>query len=193
MCPRWVVGIEKAVWILVVALFSGGGCASVPVFGAQYWRIETPSLEILSTLSEEETRRITEDLLLFRDVVHSITTLKTDYARVPTTLIVLDNKTWKDLEPPKGELGFFAPGLGLREDPVTGSAHALVAPWWCEQLRQSSVRGWQPSHRPGGLCCEPLSSGMIRLTGDGVILWDGDLRSEPAHPSAEPWLALHPN
>ena len=91
------------------------------------------------------------------------------------------------------QLRFFAPGLGLREDPVTGSAHALVAPWWCEQLRQSSVRGWQPSHRPGGLCCEPLSSGMIRLTGDGVILWDGDLRSEPAHPSAEPWLALHPN
>ena len=91
------------------------------------------------------------------------------------------------------QLRFFAPGLGLREDPVTGSAHALVAPWWCEQLCQSSVRGWQPSHRPGGLCCEPLSSGMIRLTGDGVILWDGDLRSKPAHPSAEPWLALHPN
>ncbi|MEK9631281.1 MAG: PhzF family phenazine biosynthesis protein, partial [Synechococcus sp.] len=42
------------------------------------------------------------------------------------------------------QLRFFAPGLGLREDPVTGSAHALVAPWWCEQLRQSSVRGWQP-------------------------------------------------
>ena len=111
ICPRWVAGIEKAIWILVAAFFSGGGCASIPVSGAQYWRIETPSLEILSILSEEETRRITEDLLLFRDVVHSITTLKTDYARVPTTLIVLDKKTWKDLEPPKGGLGFFASSL----------------------------------------------------------------------------------
>ena len=91
------------------------------------------------------------------------------------------------------QLRFFAPGLGLREDPVTGSAHALVAPWWCEQLGQASVSGWQPSHRPGGLCCEPLSGGMIRITGHGAILWDGLLRSQPANPSAQPWLALHPS
>ena len=91
------------------------------------------------------------------------------------------------------QLRFFAPGLGLREDPVTGSAHALVAPWWCEQLGQTTVSGWQPSHRPGGLCCEPLSGGMIRLTGHGAILWDGLLHSQPAHPSAQPWLALNPS
>jgi len=91
---------------------------------------------------------------------------------------------------PDYQLRFFAPGLGIREDPVTGSAHALVAPWWCEQLGQSSVAGWQPSHRPGGLCCEPLIGGMIRLSGDGVILWDGVLHSLPTHPSTEPWLAL---
>ena len=106
-------------------------------------------------------------------------------------------KAWVLMQPSTGssdyQLRFFAPGLGLREDPVTGSAHALVAPWWCRQLHQRSVRGWQPSHRPGGLCCEPLSGGMIRLIGDGVILWDGVLHSQPAHPSAEPWLALHPS
>jgi len=106
-------------------------------------------------------------------------------------------KAWVVMQPCSSgcdyQLRFFAPGLGLREDPVTGSAHALVAPWWCEQLGQASVSGWQPSHRPGGLCCEPLSGGMIRLTGHGAILWDGFLRSHPAHPSAQPWLALHPS
>jgi PhzF family phenazine biosynthesis protein len=95
------------------------------------------------------------------------------------------------LKPRDYQLRFFAPGLGLREDPVTGSAHALVAPWWCQQLRQRSVIGWQPSHRPGGLCCQPLNNGMIRLTGDGVILWDGVLHDRPSVPSAKPWLALH--
>ena len=32
------------------------------------------------------------------------------------------------------QLRFFAPGLGIDEDPVTGSAHALVAPYWMERL-----------------------------------------------------------
>jgi hypothetical protein len=32
---------------------------------------------------------------------------------------------------------------------------------------------------------------MIRLTGDGVILWDGVLHDRPSVPSAKPWLALH--
>ena len=104
---------------------------------------------------------------------------------------------WVLMKPSAGtsdyQLRFFAPGLGLREDPVTGSAHALVAPWWCQHLSQSVVSGWQPSHRPGGLCCEPLSNGMIRVSGEGVILWDGVLHSRPAHPSAEPWLALQPS
>ena len=75
------------------------------------------------------------------------------------------------------QLRFFAPGLGLAEDPVTGSAHALVAPWWMAQLQQDRVRGWQCSDRPGGMLCERAPSGMIRLSGCGHLLWDGTLRA----------------
>ena len=85
------------------------------------------------------------------------------------------------------QLRFFAPGLGLSEDPVTGSAHALVAPWWCEQLQRPSVEGWQPSHRPGGVHCEPLSSGMIRLRGSGVLVWDARLPWPPERLSVDRW------
>jgi predicted PhzF superfamily epimerase YddE/YHI9 len=74
------------------------------------------------------------------------------------------------------QLRFLAPGLGIPEDPVTGSAHALVAPWWQEQLAKPLVVGWQCSHRPGGMHCEGVSSGMIRLSGSGHLLWDGTLR-----------------
>ena len=77
------------------------------------------------------------------------------------------------------QLRFFAPGLGIDEDPVTGSAHALVAPFWMEELQRSRVVGWQCSDRPGGMVCEAGSSGMIRLTGSGHLLWEGTLWAEP--------------
>jgi predicted PhzF superfamily epimerase YddE/YHI9 len=79
------------------------------------------------------------------------------------------------------QLRFFAPGLGIDEDPVTGSAHALVAPFWMERLQRPRVVGWQCSDRPGGMVCEAGSSGMIRLTGFGHLLWEGTLRVEPGH------------
>ena len=83
-------------------------------------------------------------------------------------------------EPADYQLRFFAPGLGIPEDPVTGSAHALVAPWWQERLGRPLVRGWQCSDRPGGMVCEAVSSAMIRLTGSGHLLWDGTLRTASA-------------
>ncbi len=82
------------------------------------------------------------------------------------------------------QLRFFAPGLGIAEDPVTGSAHALVAPWWQERLGRARVVGWQCSDRPGGMVCEAASSGMIRLFGSGHLLWDGILRSGSDGPAA---------
>lgn len=72
-------------------------------------------------------------------------------------------------------LRFFAPGLGIDEDPVTGSAHALVAPWWMQQLGRNQVRGWQASARRGGMLCESAGPGRVRLTGVGQLLWDGRL------------------
>lgn len=75
-------------------------------------------------------------------------------------------------------LRFFAPGLGIPEDPVTGSAHALVAPWWQQQLGRHRVVGWQCSDRPGGVVCHGLPSGMIRLSGSGHLLWDGTLHTQ---------------
>jgi predicted PhzF superfamily epimerase YddE/YHI9 len=80
------------------------------------------------------------------------------------------------------QLRFFAPGLGIDEDPVTGSAHALVAPYWQKRLERPRVIGWQCSDRPGGMVCERASSGMIRLTGTGHLLWDGTLNV-----SVPPW------
>ncbi|MFM7676962.1 MAG: PhzF family phenazine biosynthesis protein [Synechococcus sp.] len=88
-------------------------------------------------------------------------------------------------------LRFFAPGLGIEEDPVTGSAHALVAPHWIERLGRPVV-GWQCSTRPGGMLCAAASSGMIRLTGTGQLLWNGSLQAQSDALGASRWAALWP-
>lgn len=88
------------------------------------------------------------------------------------------------------ELRFFAPGLGIPEDPVTGSAHALVAPYWLEQTGKNEVVGWQPSTRPGGMVCRRSCSGMIELLGTGHLLWDGNLHFEPGEPASAEWERL---
>lgn len=88
------------------------------------------------------------------------------------------------------QLRFFAPGLGIDEDPVTGSAHALVAPFWLDRLGRSSVVGWQCSPRPGGMVCESSSSGMIRLSGSGHLLWNGTLRVQADGSGADSWASL---
>ncbi len=80
-------------------------------------------------------------------------------------------------EPCDYQLRFFAPGLGIDEDPVTGSAHALVAPWWMQRLQRQSVRGWQASHRRGGMLCEAVHPGFVRLSGTGHLLWDGQIHA----------------
>lgn len=56
----------------------------------------------------------------------------------------------------------FAPGAGINEDPVTGSAHAVMVPYWAERLGRDSFTAFQASARGGHLTC--------RLAGDTVIL-----------------------
>ncbi|MDA0716623.1 MAG: PhzF family phenazine biosynthesis isomerase [Cyanobacteria bacterium] len=88
------------------------------------------------------------------------------------------------------QLRFFAPALGIDEDPVTGSAHALVAPFWLDRLGHSSVVGWQCSPRPGGMVCSGASSGMIRVSGSGHVLWNGRLRVQADGSGSEFWASL---
>jgi PhzF family phenazine biosynthesis protein len=57
---------------------------------------------------------------------------------------------------------FFAPGVGVPEDPVTGSAHCCLAPYWGEKLGKGEMVGYQASPRGGTV--------KVRRSGDRVIL-----------------------
>jgi predicted PhzF superfamily epimerase YddE/YHI9 len=59
---------------------------------------------------------------------------------------------------------FFAPGSGVDEDPVTGSAHATLAPFWSERLQKNPLHARQISRRGGSLTCT-LVRDRVQLRG----------------------------
>lgn len=75
----------------------------------------------------------------------------------------------------------FAPRVGIDEDPVTGSAHTVLAPYWVERLGRTSLVGLQASARSGLVGVEMRGDRVI-VIGRAVTVFDGVLRS-PALPS----------
>ena len=60
---------------------------------------------------------------------------------------------------------FFAPKFGVDEDPVTGSAHCVMTPYWAKTLGKTRLTARQLSARGGELLCEHKDTGRILLTG----------------------------
>ncbi|ALG10078.1 PhzF family phenazine biosynthesis protein [Kibdelosporangium phytohabitans] len=69
----------------------------------------------------------------------------------------------------------FAPGHGIPEDPVTGSTHTALAPFWARRLGRTSLVGLQVSRRTGVVRTE-LVGDRVHLTGSAVTVMDGALR-----------------
>jgi PhzF family phenazine biosynthesis protein len=70
---------------------------------------------------------------------------------------------------------FFAPAVGIPEDPVTGSAHCMLAPFWAERLGRTKLRAHQASSR-GGEVGVVVRGDRVTLLGRAVMVWDGTLR-----------------
>lgn len=62
---------------------------------------------------------------------------------------------------------FFAPDAGVPEDPVTGSAHSTLVPYWAQRLGKTSLHARQVSRRGGELWCE-LDGDRVRMAGAAV-------------------------
>lgn len=69
---------------------------------------------------------------------------------------------------------FFAPGAGIDEDPVTGSAHCSLAPYWAKRLGRSSLTGYQASKR-GGVVGVRVEGDRVVLRGQAVTTMRGEL------------------
>lgn len=67
---------------------------------------------------------------------------------------------------------FFAPAIGIPEDPVTGGAHCALVPFWASRLGKTAFRAFQASARGGELGCRLLGE-RVELTGSAVFYMEG--------------------
>ena len=72
---------------------------------------------------------------------------------------------------------FFAPKAGVPEDPVTGSAHCSLIPYWSDRLGKKALKAFQLSKRGGELFCRDLGD-RVSIGGRAVAYLTGTIRIE---------------
>ena len=69
---------------------------------------------------------------------------------------------------------YFAPSIGIDEDPVTGSTHCILVPYWAERLDKRQLSAFQCSARGGELHCR-LAGERVKIAGQAVLVASGRL------------------
>ncbi|MBU0483886.1 MAG: PhzF family phenazine biosynthesis protein [Proteobacteria bacterium] len=69
---------------------------------------------------------------------------------------------------------FFAPNAGVNEDPVTGSAHCTLVPYWAKRLHKNKLHAFQLSSRKGELFCEYLGD-RVKISGYATLFAKGNI------------------
>jgi len=118
----------------------------------------TPFDYLVELDSETAVRELTPDLAIL--------------ARLPGRGLIVTAKAIS----PAGDFvsRFFAPAAGVPEDPVTGSAHCALAPYWCPRLGRNDLVGYQASSR-GGTVHVRLAGERVKLGGEAVTVLKGEL------------------
>ncbi len=127
--------------------------------------------EILPGVDIEYVGRGVENLFAVLRDVDTVKNLEPDLAKLKNTW------TGRLLVTAKGDdyvSRFFAPGVGIDEDPVTGSAHCILSPYWSEKLRKTELTGHQISQR-GGVVRTRQDGDRVHLAGQAVTIVSGEL------------------
>jgi PhzF family phenazine biosynthesis protein len=115
--------------------------------------------------------------LAYEDEVRSLQPNMTALARVDARGTIVTARS-------NGEFDFisrfFAPAVGVPEDPVTGSAHCALAPYWAEKLEKNDMMAYQASPR-GGVVKLGLRGDRVWLYGHAVTVLTGELHLSPEH------------
>ena len=120
------------------------------------------------------------DLYKGRDDVLAILESENDIKELNINLQLLNNLSARGLiVSAKGEncdfvSRFFAPSAGVNEDPVTGSAHTSLIPYWSKRLNKTSLIAQQLSERGGVLFCEDKGNRVL-IGGKAVEYLKGEI------------------
>ena len=116
------------------------------------------------------------DLLAVFDSEDQVRALRPDFVRVTAldTFAVIVSAPGKTVD---FVSRFFAPRAGVPEDPVTGSAHCTLVPYWAARLGKTSLTAKQLSARGGDLHCE-LRGDRVLMSGGTVEYLSGEISVE---------------
>lgn len=131
------------------------------------------ALGISATYTGKDTRRY----LIEIDEPQRLRSLNPDFGLLAQCDLAAFMVTCKSDDPAYDFLSrFFAPGVGIEEDPVTGSAHCYLAPYWSSKLGKTVLRAYQASQRGGEIECEVIDGGRVLLRGDATTVFSGELK-----------------
>ena len=114
-----------------------------------------------------------DDFLLIYDSEEAIRNLTPNFTalkQVPVRGIICSSKS----ERCDFVSRFFAPGAGIDEDPVTGSAHTKLVPYWAKLLKKEKLLAKQISKRGGELKCN-LQGDRVKLSGEAKLFLKGEI------------------
>lgn len=116
---------------------------------------------LLELESEEAVRNLTPDFGLLK--------------RIPVRGVMVTSRS--DAPGTDFVSRFFAPAVGVDEDPVTGSAHCCLGPYWAEKTGKNELYAYQASRRGGNLIVF-VAGDRVRLTGSAVTVFKAELLAD---------------
>lgn len=119
--------------------------------------------------------KMQSDLLVVVEDAEAVRSLNPDFRKlkkISTRGVIVTSRS--DIRQYDFISRFFAPAVGIDEDPVTGSAHCGLAPYWAKVLGKTIMTAFQASSR-GGVVIVKVEEGRVRLGGRAVTVLRGEL------------------
>jgi PhzF family phenazine biosynthesis protein len=145
--------------------------------------VDTPPTGLIEAIGKQPKEVLkSRDYMLVYESEDDIRKIRPDFAailKIPThAVIVTAPGTDSDFVS-----RFFAPEVGVFEDPVTGSAHCNLIPYWAEKLGKTELFARQLSARGGELFCE-LVGDRVKIGGNATLYLKGEIYVEEARSDA---------
>jgi len=120
---------------------------------------------------------LSRDLLMLVDCEQQVIDLKLDFnllKQIPDCFAVIVTAKGENVD---FVSRFFAPNAGIMEDPVTGSSHATLIPFWADRIGKDKMIAKQLSKRGGTLYCENCGN-RVKISGKAALYLKGKIRGE---------------
>jgi PhzF family phenazine biosynthesis protein len=157
-----------------IAFYTKSGLLSVKKEEDRLWmnfpesslQKDFPSFQLIDAIGTEplEVYRGGEDLLLVFESEKMLRDLKPNFSKIMQLPVrgLIATALGEEYD---FVSRFFGPAVGVNEDPVTGSAHTSLIPYWAKRLHKKSLQAKQISKRGGVLYCEQLAEGRVAIGG----------------------------